>query len=122
VRIVEVSGAPLGSKAFNRIWNRPYFVDQLLAIWDQRHEDQRQRDEWLFKLLAVADYNATFAHNSGVKEEHRSKSVLNDMFPNTATDAPKKDIEAEFAAQTASIFEAEKRRRAEMAKKRSNKG
>jgi hypothetical protein len=120
--IVEVSGAPIGSKAFARIWRRPYLVDQLLAIHEQRKADQRHRDEWQFRALVMADDAATVAFNLGVAEEHRVESRMALRFPNTGADSPKKDIEADFAAQTASIFEAERRRRAEREKKKGKKG
>lgn len=112
----------MGSKAFARIWKRPYLVDQLLAIHEQRKADQRQRDEWQFRALIMADDAATIAYNFGVNKDDRVESRMALRFPNTDADAPKKDIEAEFAAQTASIFEAERRRRAEREKKKGKKG
>ncbi len=78
-------------------------VDQLLQIWEQRQKSQRDRDEWQYKALMVADYAATMAQNVAVDKENRSKSVLNDMF---GTGANQNDPVTIFEAGRESIFEA----------------
>lgn len=93
-------------------------VDQLLAIWEQRQKDQRQRDEWQFQALIMADDAATIAFNFGVDAEHRVDSRMAVRFPNGSQSEPTQDPETEFNRQRTAIAQAHRKQREERESKK----
>jgi len=81
----------LFSDEFDRIWSRPQLVDQLLAIWEARQKDQRQRDEWQYQALVMLDEVATLTHNGFVDKDHAVASRLAVRFASASQTEPPED-------------------------------
>ena len=113
--MASVSGAAIGSRAFGRLWNRPALVDHLIAIWEAREENQKERDRmaevsgYLLDAIATDQRNI---HRSAETQPFTSiKDQLEGKRPNTAR--AREDEEDEF---TRKIAEAEQLRRSKKLK------